>query len=179
MTSKEPRKPLSERKEGYFIAVFCGTLWVPFGWFASPLVLFFLNKIMKAKDGKQPNRFLVWSVIGIASLPIQLSQLENSTNFLGGLSNQTASLNNNLQNSLTPVPSAPLQPDISMSDYQKLQTGMTYKDVVNILGKEGEERSSSASFAIYSWKDGTGSGANLTASFRNGRLTSKSQIGLQ
>jgi hypothetical protein len=179
MTEQKEIKPLSERKKGYFLAVFCGTLWVPFGWFASPLVLFILNKTMKKKGEKQPNRFLVWSVIGIASLPIQLSQLENSTNFLGGVSNQTASLNDNLQNSLTTVPPAPIQPDISMSDYQKIQNGMTYQEVVNILGKEGEERSSSSYYTIYLWNDGTGSGGNLTASFTNGRLTSKSQIGLK
>ena len=143
MTSQEPRKPLSERNEGYFLAVFCGTLWVPFGWFVSPLVLFILNKTMKEKDGKQSNRFLVWSVIGIASLPIQLSQLENSINFLDIISNKTVNLSTGLNDSLTYKPPTP---DFYMSDYQKIQNGMSYQEVVNILGKEGEERSSNAYF---------------------------------
>lgn len=176
MNSQELRKPLSERKEGYFIAFFFGSLWVPFGWIASPLVLFILNKTMNSKDEKQPNRFLVWSVIGAVSLPVQLSQLENSSNFLGGINNSTNSLNNNLQDLST---YGSPKPDFDNSHYQKIQVGMTYQDVVNILGKTGEERSSNTYFKIYSWSDGTGTGANISASFAKGKLTSKSQIGLK
>jgi hypothetical protein len=173
VNSQEPHKPLSERKEGYFIAFFFGSLWFPFGWFASPYVLFLLNKIIEKKEGKQPNRFLIWSIIGVASLPIQISQLGNSVNFLDKVITQTERLSGS--NTVLPTPATP---EFYMSDYQKIQIGMTYQDVVSILGKTGEERSSNTYSKNYSWSDGTGTGA-MSASFAKGKLTNKGQIGLK
>ncbi len=63
----------------------------------------------------------------------------------------------------------------------EMLSGMTYGDVVRIIGSRGEElsRSSTAGYTItmYAWKNKNGS--NMTAMFENGKLTTKSQIGLR
>jgi hypothetical protein len=71
--SKEIQKPLSERPLGYFLAVLGGLIGSPLGLLTSPGVLFLLNKNMKGKEGKQPNRFAVWALIGILGAPINLA----------------------------------------------------------------------------------------------------------
>ena len=49
-----------------------GSFSVPFGLITSPLVLYFLNKTIKSKDGSQPNIFKLWSLIGLIGAPISL-----------------------------------------------------------------------------------------------------------
>ena len=63
---------------------------------------------------------------------------------------------------------------------------MTYAQVVQILGKEGEESgklgSNETSFKIvmYKWDgDGGDPGARIDAFFKDGKLDSKSQFGLK
>ena len=66
-------KLLSERKRGYLIAILFGTFGLPFGWITSPLVLYVLNKKLKEKNGKVPNRFLRWALIGIIGAPLSIA----------------------------------------------------------------------------------------------------------
>lgn len=75
MTEKtdSPRKPLSERPLGYGLAVLGGLLGAPLGLLTSPAVLYVLNQQMKGKEGKQPNRFAAWALIGIIGAPISLA----------------------------------------------------------------------------------------------------------
>lgn len=69
---------------------------------------------------------------------------------------------------------------LSMDNFNRIQTGMTYSQVVAILGSDGEEisRSDLAGYTtvMYMWKRWTG--ANMNATFQNGRLVSKAQMGL-
>lgn len=69
----EIKKPLSERPIGYVLAVLGGLLGGPLGLVTSPGALFLLNKNMKGKEGKQPNRFAIWALIGIIGAPISLA----------------------------------------------------------------------------------------------------------
>ncbi len=59
-------------------------------------------------------------------------------------------------------------------------TGMTYPEVVGILGEAGEEMSrnelAGITTVMYSWK--RFGGANMNAMFQNGKLISKAQFGL-
>ena len=60
------KRPLSERPRGYVIAVVGGLLGGWIGVIASPLVLFGLVKFLKPSTNNPiPNRFLVWSIIGV------------------------------------------------------------------------------------------------------------------
>jgi hypothetical protein len=73
---------------------------------------------------------------------------------------------------------------VNMENYNKLQTGMSYSQVATILGKQGEELSSSDVAGIktvmYKWDgDEGGFGANMNAMFQNGKLIMKSQFGLK
>jgi hypothetical protein len=61
---------------------------------------------------------------------------------------------------------------------------MTYAQVVQILGKEGEEASVMESggykIVMYTWDaDEDGSGATMSAFFKNGKLDSKLQFALK
>lgn len=67
--------------------------------------------------------------------------------------------------------------------YAALKRGMSYPHAVKLLGCPGRPLThmtiGTVRRATYSWR-GTGrTGANLVISFRNGRLTSKSQLGLE
>ena len=60
-------KPLSERPQGYLLALAGGLLGGAPGLIASPLVLLGLNNVLKPTDEKQPNRFRAWALIGSSS----------------------------------------------------------------------------------------------------------------
>mgnify|MGYP001263540221 CR=1 FL=1 len=78
-------------------------------------------------------------------------------------------------------------PGITKANFDLIKKDMTYAEVVNILGKDGELMSESEFGEIktqmYSWKAGRkdrGSlGANMNAMFQNERLVSKAQYGLK
>ncbi len=69
---------------------------------------------------------------------------------------------------------------VTMENYKKIKTGMSYKEVVEIFGEEGEEMSSTdiAGYKTetYMWKSGTFT--NVTLTFQNEKLMSKFQMGL-
>lgn len=69
-----------------------------------------------------------------------------------------------------------------MTNYSRLKNGMTYAQVVQILGKEGTElsRNEVAGFetVMYQWK-GDGWVSNMNAMFQNDKMMSKAQFGLK
>ena len=70
---------------------------------------------------------------------------------------------------------------ITYENYQKIQNGMTYTQVVDVFGgKDGELESYSSSggytLEFYSWT--RGDYASVVICFENGLVTSKSQFGL-
>ena len=77
-----------------------------------------------------------------------------------------------------------LKGDITMAEYNQIKEGMTYDEVCDIIGAEGELGADSSfggySAEVYTWK-GTLyfiSGANASISFMNGKVTAKAQVGL-
>jgi hypothetical protein len=234
-------KPLSQRPVGYGLAVLGGTLGGPIGLFASPIVLLILNKVMQEKDGKQPNRFLRWGLIGIIAAPLSVAPFATNSNTATQVSpsssvvaepegdnkehydwlkkecainmkmiedsNYTKSASQlgrrgycleaeEMRERITGVldSTAPGAKDfgtqaikdttgVNMANYLKLQNGMTYQQAVSILGRAGEEMSSSdvAGYTtiMYKWDGDSGFGSNMNAMFQNGRLTTKAQFGLR
>jgi hypothetical protein len=66
------------------------------------------------------------------------------------------------------------------AEFGRITEGMTYEQVVSIMGTSGEliisNEISGIKTLMYSWKNGNGSYIN--AIFQNGRLTQKAQLGL-
>ncbi len=73
------------------------------------------------------------------------------------------------------------QEKITLEKFNKIETGMTYQQVVDIIGEEGTLSTESAygdqSMQIYYWYASNGI-SNATVSFINAKVTAKSQIGL-
>lgn len=71
---------------------------------------------------------------------------------------------------------------VTMQQFQSIKTGMTYQQVVGILGEPTEQLSQTelagVRSSMFSWQ-GVGFGANMNATFTNGRLVAKAQFGLQ
>ena len=75
------------------------------------------------------------------------------------------------------------QPEkVTIEEFNAIQNGMTYQQVVNIIGGEGtlagEYSYGYGKVSTYSW-EGNHWGSTVTMSFDNGILNSKMQIGLQ
>jgi hypothetical protein len=75
----------------------------------------------------------------------------------------------------------PASSGVTMVNYARLQTGMTYAQACNILGQNGVESARSEMAGIetvlYQWQ---GEGiANMNAMFQNGKLVQKAQFGLK
>lgn len=79
-----------------------------------------------------------------------------------------------------PTPVVKITGAVTMENYKKIKTGMTYKEVVEIFGEEGEEMSSvdvaGYKTETFMWKSGTFT--NVTLTFQNEKLMSKFQMGL-
>jgi hypothetical protein len=167
----DKKTPLSEKPLGLLLAFLGGTLGAPLGWIGSPVVLIILNNVMKEKEGKQPNRFLIWSLIGIISAPL--------------LMNITADylIGNGLKSDGGYCSMIKGTTGINMENYSKLQTGMSYEEVVAILGKTGEEVSSNdiAGYknVMYKWSCDGSFGMDMNTMFQNGKLIQKAQFGLK
>ena len=72
---------------------------------------------------------------------------------------------------------------ITMAEFNQIQTGMTYEEVVAIVGSPGEIISTSTvagyTVTMISWYGDAYSGANANVTFSNGEVTAKAQIGLK
>lgn len=82
-----------------------------------------------------------------------------------------------------PGGSAPSGEAITLNEFYEIETGMTYQEVVQIIGCDGELSSESSlldsTYQIYTWKGNGTIGANANVSFTDGRVTSKAQAGLE
>jgi len=76
----------------------------------------------------------------------------------------------------------PIRPVITQSQYAQLQSGMSYRQVVNVLGVSGEElsRNQIAGYenVMYQWMNPGLFSGGMNAMFQNDCLIQKSQYGL-
>ena len=74
------------------------------------------------------------------------------------------------------------QTKMTLEKFNKIETGMTYQQVVNIVGEEGtlstESSYANQTMKVYYWYASNGI-SNATVSFMNGKVTAKSQLGLE
>lgn len=82
----------------------------------------------------------------------------------------------------TEAPAEVNGPEITLDEFNQIQTGMSYQEVVAIIGSEGELQSESEVAGIttkmYYWS-GKGIVSSASFMFQNDSLISKSQIGLE
>ena len=75
------------------------------------------------------------------------------------------------------------QEKLNYEKFNKIQTGMTYQQVVDIIGEDGtvlsESEIANIKTTIYSWYGEGSIGANANVTFQNGKVTSKAQFGLK
>lgn len=90
--------------------------------------------------------------------------------------------NNNNNTTQTGTTVTQKQEKMTLEKFNKIETGMTYQQVVDIIGEEGtlstESSYGSQSMKVYYWYASNGI-SNATISFMNGNVTAKSQIGLE
>lgn len=76
-------------------------------------------------------------------------------------------------------------PGISMAEFEKVQSGMTYEEVVKIIGGEGEMQSETGAkgdeyYTVgYKWDGEKGFGSNAIMMFQSNKLDTKAQVGLK
>lgn len=75
---------------------------------------------------------------------------------------------------------------ISKDEFNSISTGMTYDEVVEIIGSEGEVMSAvdlgmgeEFKTIMYFWEGEGSLGANANVTFQGGKVTAKAQIGLK
>lgn len=75
---------------------------------------------------------------------------------------------------------------ISLSEFNQIDTGMTYDEVVAIIGSDGEVLSEvdlgtgeEYKTIMYTWKGKGSIGANANITFQGGKVISKAQLGLK
>lgn len=97
---------------------------------------------------------------GVATITFQNGKVANKTQF--GVNDQSAA-------------------KATMDKYNQVKTGMTYDEVVAIMGGDGELSSDTkiagVSSKLYLW-DGEDIASNCSITFSDGKVSSKSQIGL-
>ena len=101
---------------------------------------------------------------------------------LGAIVGGTSENNNNNNATQTGTSITQEQKKMTLEKFNKIETGMTYQQVVDIAGEDGtlstESSYGSQSMQVYYWYASNGI-SNATVSFMNGKVTAKSQIGLE
>ncbi len=103
--------------------------------------------------------------------------------FSGGSSTPSSSPSTSDSPSTTSSPATTTsgKADLTLDKYNKIKNGMTYKEIVGIIGSEGEETFSSevGKYTIKSFKWDGGEYKYIFGTFNNDKLTSKSQSNLK
>ena len=90
-------------------------------------------------------------------------------------------LNNGIQKSVSGVSNS--SEYITKDEYNQIETGMTYKEVKQIIGSEGSLTSTvtanDITVEIYTWYGNGTAGSNANVTFTNDSVTGKAQVGLK
>lgn len=151
----------------------------------------------KEAYGKGKNATIVWNINGksdyalvvfrdgkVLSKEMRSPQSDTSTSPSGTSSTPApshSSTSSPSQSSSATTASNP--PTISLSEYYNIETGMSYDEVVEIVGSYGVELSrvevSGYQTVMVGWDGEGGIGANANVTFQNGKVIAKAQLGLQ
>lgn len=73
-------------------------------------------------------------------------------------------------------------PAVTLAEFNQIQNGMTYQEVVRIVGAEGtlqSENTIGGHNAMYAWQNASAFDGGMNAMFQNEKLIQKSQFGLK
>ena len=97
----------------------------------------------------------------------------------------TTTPKNDTPQQAAPTPAPEPKKGITKAEFDQIQNGMTYEQVVQIIGSEGEVMSESGQkgdqyyTVMYTWEGESGFGANANAMFQGGKMVNKAQFGLK
>lgn len=93
----------------------------------------------------------------------------------------TINMNSGIQKSVSGVSNE--SEYMTMEEYNKIETGMTYEEVVEIVGSSGESMSkvegNGTVIEMFTWYGNGMAGSNANVTFQNGKVTGKAQVGLE
>jgi len=122
------------------------------------------------------SRWWLWGVTGLVVTPVMLSLL--------------AQKGKDVRQGVSTVPQVTArserksdEPMLTLAKFGQIQTGMSYDEVVAIIGNNGVEQSTSEvgniRTVMVSWANPGLMQGNASIIFQNGKLMSKSQLGLK
>lgn len=130
-----------------------------------------LKKVSYEKKPKKPSGCLKFFLIFFVVIFIVIVAGIVGTNLM----------NDEIQKSISGV--ATSDEYITLDAYNKIETGMTYEEVVEIIGSNGVETSTVTSnditISIYTWYGNGVAGSNANVTFTNDEATAKAQVGLK
>ena len=97
----------------------------------------------------------------------------------------SAALGGGVSSGNIPVAEPTNKPTISLDEFNAIETGMTYEEVVEIIGSEGQVLSEvdigedEYKTTMYAWEGDYGLGSNANVTIQGGAVVSKAQLGLK
>ena len=136
------------------------------------------------EDKKKPiyKKWWFWVVIIVIIIAVAGGSSNVSTPTSGNVSTENSQIENDTQEQELEPPKN--DPKISLDEFNQIQTGMTYQQVVDIIGSEGTVLSETdiggAEYktTIYTWEGFGSFGANANITIQGGKVVSKAQFGL-
>lgn len=137
------------------------------------------------EDKKKPiyKKWWFWLIIVVIMIAIAGGSSNVSTPTSGNVSNKNSQVENDTQEQEPEPPKN--DPKISLDEFNQIQTGMSYQQVVDIIGSEGTVLSETdiggAEYktTIYTWEGSGSLGANANITIQGGKVVSKAQFGLK
>lgn len=130
------------------------------------------------------NKYLKWSLIGCGGLVgifIFFAVIIAAIGIGSVSNNDTSTTNTTITPKQKEAPAKKEDKEVTLKEFNEIKTGMSYDEVVKIVGFEGEESSMNELAGIktimYTWSNPTFS--NMNATFQNDKLVSKAQFGLK
>lgn len=146
----------------------------------------------KENKAKKPfyKKWWVWviAIILIAAIanPSEESSNEDTKQPASEASTPKAEVKEEPKVEVKKEPETPkVDPDISKDEFDQIQNGMTYEEVVAIIGGNGEvmsevgEKGTPYYSIMYMYKGEKGLGSNANFTFQDNKLQAKAQFGLK
>jgi len=128
-------------------------------------------------------KYLKWGLLGCGGLVVVIFLLVVVVGVLASSTDTTTTPTNTTttpEKKDTPPPTKE-DKEVTLKEFNEIKTGMTYDEVVKIIGFKGEEGSMTELGGIktimYTWNNPDFS--NMNATFQNDKLVSKAQFGLK